>query len=245
MRNADNRSDMKRYESLAAGIADSIRAGVLRPGDRLPSVRQARASRGVSSSTVFQAPAGGPGARARTAATRPGDAVLIESPTFYAALQALERNGLEAIEVPTHPSEGIELDALARAILRHRPKACWLMTGFQNPLGSLMPDATARRSRKASASRQGRSSRPSALSRTACGSTTGIHGMRAASRRWRHWDASSRPLRGAEARDAPLRRGGCWARACATRCTPPPRPRSRRPARARSPGPCRRAGSRR
>src|SRR5688500_12654435 len=110
MRNADNRSDMKRYESLAAGIADSIRAGVLRPGDRLPSVRQARASRGVSSSTVFQAPAGGPGARARTAATRPGDAVLIESPTFYAALQALERNGLEAIEVPTHPSEGIELD---------------------------------------------------------------------------------------------------------------------------------------
>jgi len=75
------------------------------------------------------------------AVTRPGDAVLIESPTFYAALQALERNGLEAIEVPTHPREGIELDALERAIVRHRPKACWLMTSFQNPLGSLMPDA--------------------------------------------------------------------------------------------------------
>jgi DNA-binding transcriptional MocR family regulator len=76
-----------------------------------------------------------------TVVARPGDAVLIESPTFYAALQALERIGLEAIEVATHPREGIELEALERAITRHRPKACWLMTNFQNPLGSLMPEA--------------------------------------------------------------------------------------------------------
>jgi DNA-binding transcriptional MocR family regulator len=75
------------------------------------------------------------------AVARPGDSVVIESPTFYAALQALERAGLHAIEVPTHPRDGIDLDALAEAIARHRPKACWLMTNFQNPLGSLMPDA--------------------------------------------------------------------------------------------------------
>ncbi len=74
------------------------------------------------------------------AVTRPGDAVLIESPTFYAALQSIERNGLQAIEVPTHPREGIDLAATERALERHRPKACWLMTNFQNPLGSLMPD---------------------------------------------------------------------------------------------------------
>jgi DNA-binding transcriptional MocR family regulator len=74
------------------------------------------------------------------AVARPGDSVIIESPTFYAALQALERNGLKAIEVPTHPREGIDLKALAEAVERHRPKACWLMTNFQNPLGSLMPD---------------------------------------------------------------------------------------------------------
>ena len=30
---------MKRYEALAADIEESIRTGVLRPGDRLPSVR--------------------------------------------------------------------------------------------------------------------------------------------------------------------------------------------------------------
>jgi DNA-binding transcriptional MocR family regulator len=49
--------------------------------------------------------------------------------------------GLRAIEVPTHPGEGIDLGALELAIAAHRPKACWLMTTFQNPLGSLMPDA--------------------------------------------------------------------------------------------------------
>jgi DNA-binding transcriptional MocR family regulator len=71
--------------------------------------------------------------------TRPGDAVLIESPGFYAALQALERLGLRAVEVPGDAAEGADLDAMAALIARHAPKACWLMTSFQNPLGSLMP----------------------------------------------------------------------------------------------------------
>jgi DNA-binding transcriptional MocR family regulator len=74
------------------------------------------------------------------AVTRPGDAVIIESPSFYGALQALERLGLRAIEVPTHPREGVDLNALANAIEQHQPKACWLMTNFQNPLGSQMSD---------------------------------------------------------------------------------------------------------
>lgn len=72
------------------------------------------------------------------AVTRPGDTVLVESPAFYAALQALERLGLHAVEVATDPRDGIDLDALAAALARHQPAACWLMTSFQNPLGSLM-----------------------------------------------------------------------------------------------------------
>lgn len=262
---------MKRYEVLAANIEESIRTGVLRPGDRLASIRHTSASRGVSASTVFQAyymlearglirarersgyyvatgvrrappesdltsqpqdesiavdvservfeilessmtrdvvPFGSafpspllfplarlgqamassvqkldpwstvddltPGNAALrrqialryladglhihtdeivitngalealnlclAAVTRPGDSVVVESPTFYAALQALERMGLQAIEVPTHPREGIDLLALEHAIARHKPKACWLMTTFQNPLGSLMSE---------------------------------------------------------------------------------------------------------
>lgn len=262
---------MKRYEALAEEIAQSIRSGVMKLGDRLPSVRQASSSRGVSPSTVFEAyyllearglirarersgyyVIAGAGkvlpepdrasrpdeesmpvdvselvfdilesARTREvvpfgsafpspmlfplprlarsmassvrsmdpwssvddispgnavlrrqialryladgvhihtdeivitngalealnlclqALTRPGDPVLIESPTFYAALQALERLDLKAVQVPTHPRDGIDLAALGLALERHRPKACWLMTNFQNPLGCLMPD---------------------------------------------------------------------------------------------------------
>jgi DNA-binding transcriptional MocR family regulator len=70
---------------------------------------------------------------------RPGDTVIVESPTFYAALQALERMGMRALEVPTHPCHGVELPALEAAIERHHPKACWLMPTFQNPLGCSMP----------------------------------------------------------------------------------------------------------
>jgi DNA-binding transcriptional MocR family regulator len=73
--------------------------------------------------------------------TRPGDAVLVESPCFYAALQALDRFGLRAIEVPTDRAEGADLHAMARLIAQHRPRACWLMSSFQNPLGcTLAPD---------------------------------------------------------------------------------------------------------
>ncbi len=74
------------------------------------------------------------------AVTRPGDTILIESPTFYAALQSIERIGLKAVEVPSHPRDGVDLKAMASAIERHQPKACWLMTNFQNPLGSLLSD---------------------------------------------------------------------------------------------------------
>lgn len=75
------------------------------------------------------------------AVTRPGDTVAIESPAFYAALQALERLKLKALEIPTDPVEGIDLDALATILAQRPPAACWLMPTFQNPLGSLMPES--------------------------------------------------------------------------------------------------------
>lgn len=78
------------------------------------------------------------------AVTRPGDVVAVESPTFYAALQALERLDLKAAEVATHGRDGIDLNALAAALERHEVKACWLMPNFQNPLGSLMPEENKR-----------------------------------------------------------------------------------------------------
>lgn len=46
---------MKRYEQLADDIAELIRSGVIAPGEKVPSVRQASRTYGVSPSTVFQA----------------------------------------------------------------------------------------------------------------------------------------------------------------------------------------------
>ena len=258
-----------RYQQLAEDMADAIRAGLLRPGDRLPSVRATCAQRGVSPSTVFQAyghlesqglveararagffvcatrqplragpglatprPGATPvaiselvfnllgttrdadvvplgsafpaahlfpfdelarsGARAMRrlkasqitgaltagdeglrqalrrryalqgvslasneliitngamealnlclqAVTRPGDVVVVESPTFYAALQALERLHLKAVEVATDPKEGVDLTALAELLARQKVAACWFMPSFQNPLGHSCP----------------------------------------------------------------------------------------------------------
>jgi DNA-binding GntR family transcriptional regulator len=46
---------MKRYEKFADEIAELIRSGVLAPGEKVPSVRHASRTYGVSPSTVFQA----------------------------------------------------------------------------------------------------------------------------------------------------------------------------------------------
>ena len=46
---------MKRYEKLADEIAALIRSGLLAPGEKVPSVRHASRTYGVSASTVFQA----------------------------------------------------------------------------------------------------------------------------------------------------------------------------------------------
>lgn len=49
------KQDLFLYEKIAEDFASLIRAGTLRPGDRLPSVRQLRRQKGVSLATVLQA----------------------------------------------------------------------------------------------------------------------------------------------------------------------------------------------
>jgi len=71
---------------------------------------------------------------------KPGDTVAIESPTYYNFLQAIEMMGLKALEIPTHPRDGIAIDALQYAIEHNRISACLCITSFNNPLGSCMPD---------------------------------------------------------------------------------------------------------
>ncbi|MDT8839197.1 PLP-dependent aminotransferase family protein [Paraburkholderia fungorum] len=74
----------------------------------------------------------------------PGDVIVIEKPTFYAALQAIERLRLNVVEIPVDPVEGHDLDALAQALQHHPVRACWLMTSFHNPTGVTLDDSRKR-----------------------------------------------------------------------------------------------------
>ena len=75
------------------------------------------------------------------AVTRPGDTVVIESPTYYGLLEALEILHLNVLELPTHPQEGISIADL-RQVLEHQSiAACVLVSNFSNPIGSCMSDA--------------------------------------------------------------------------------------------------------
>lgn len=74
------------------------------------------------------------------AVCRPGDTVAIESPIYYGILQDLESLGLRALEIPTHPRYGINLEALRFAIEHTSVRACLVISNFNNPLGSCIPD---------------------------------------------------------------------------------------------------------
>ena len=74
------------------------------------------------------------------ALTRPGDIVAIERPAFHAALDAVQRLHLKAVEIPVDPRTGLDLDALETALDTHPVRACWFMTSFHNPTGATLTD---------------------------------------------------------------------------------------------------------
>ena len=74
------------------------------------------------------------------AVTSPEDIVAVESPTYFGVLQAIEALGLRALELPTHPLHGIDLQALEKAAEAHSISACVLAPTCQNPLGYNMSD---------------------------------------------------------------------------------------------------------
>jgi DNA-binding transcriptional MocR family regulator len=74
------------------------------------------------------------------AVARPGDTIAIESPAYYGTLQAMESLGLRALEIPSHPRHGLELDALEAALDKRRVAAVLSVPSFSNPLGACMPE---------------------------------------------------------------------------------------------------------
>lgn len=69
-----------------------------------------------------------------------GDWIVVESPVYFGILQLAESFGLKIIELPTHAKTGIEMDAFKKVITNRKVKAILLVSNFNNPLGSCMPD---------------------------------------------------------------------------------------------------------
>jgi 2-aminoadipate transaminase len=110
--------------------------------DRLAEV-DARAP--AADSVVISAGASHALDQVATLMTRPGDAVLVEDPTYHLAVRILRDHPLELVPVPTDAG-GLQLDALEEIVARlrqHRRDVRLLYTvpTFHNPTGiSLAPD---------------------------------------------------------------------------------------------------------
>ncbi|WP_374461920.1 PLP-dependent aminotransferase family protein [Chryseobacterium taeanense] len=72
------------------------------------------------------------------ALTQKGDTIAVESPVYFGILQLAKSLGLKVVELPTHPVTGVEPDALKKVL--SKIKVCILVSNFNNPLGSCMPD---------------------------------------------------------------------------------------------------------
>ena len=67
-----------------------------------------------------------------------GDTIAVENPVYFEMLQLANSLGLRVLELPTNPETGIDPDALKKVL--PQINACLLISNFNNPLGSCMPD---------------------------------------------------------------------------------------------------------
>jgi DNA-binding transcriptional MocR family regulator len=74
-----------------------------------------------------------------------GDVVAVESPCYFGMLLLLESMGLHALEIPTDPRTGLDVEHLERVLHRRRVAAVLASPTVQNPLGATMPLETKRR----------------------------------------------------------------------------------------------------
>ncbi|MCG7606788.1 MULTISPECIES: PLP-dependent aminotransferase family protein [Mycobacterium] len=78
------------------------------------------------------------------ALTRPGDRVMVESPVYSNAVDALRLGGARLVSSPlADPSghTGWDLDGVAAALRQTAPRLAYLIPDFQNPTGFLMNEA--------------------------------------------------------------------------------------------------------
>lgn len=71
---------------------------------------------------------------------KPGDTVMVESPTYFGLLQVIEHLSLKVVEVPNVPGYGIDVEAVRHVARTTKLAAAVMMPSFNNPSGSLTSD---------------------------------------------------------------------------------------------------------
>ncbi len=64
----------------------------------------------------------------------PGDVILVESPTFLGAIQAMREYNAKLVAMPTD-DQGVIVEAAEELIKQHHPKMMYVIPTFQNPTG--------------------------------------------------------------------------------------------------------------
>ncbi len=67
----------------------------------------------------------------------PGDAVLVEVPTYFGALQCFQAWGVRLIGVPVD-EEGMDVERVEFLLARYRPRFIYTVPTYQNPTGTTM-----------------------------------------------------------------------------------------------------------
>ena len=88
------------------------------------------------------------------ALTRPGNTVLVETPTFFPLLDALRRRRLLALEIYSHPKNGIDPDQFEYLLEKNEVTACLLMPVNHYPTGVTYSEETMRRIVRIASQRQ-------------------------------------------------------------------------------------------
>ncbi|MET0686632.1 MAG: PLP-dependent aminotransferase family protein, partial [Solirubrobacteraceae bacterium] len=73
-----------------------------------------------------------------TVLLEPGDTVLVEEPSYLAALQAFQLAGASVVPVPCD-DDGLDPDAVAALAERHGARLLYTIPTFQNPTGRTLP----------------------------------------------------------------------------------------------------------
>jgi DNA-binding transcriptional MocR family regulator len=75
---------------------------------------------------------------------RPGDDVLVESPSFAGTIDVFRGRGARLVTAPVD-DDGVDVDVVANVVATRKPSVIYVMPSFHNPTGALMSERRRRR----------------------------------------------------------------------------------------------------